>query len=84
MTYDLRRLRLHGLVERLPHTQRYRLTPQGLRIALFFTRVYGRLLRPGLARITPAAAAHDPALRPYFDQVEEAIDRWIDHAKLVA
>jgi len=24
------------------------------------------------------------ALQPYFDQVEGAIDRWIDHAKLAA
>jgi hypothetical protein len=84
MTYDLRRLRLHGLVTRLPHTQRYRLTPEGLRTALFFTRVYGRLVRPGLARIMPAADTLDPALRPYFDQLGVAIDRWIDQAKLAA
>jgi hypothetical protein len=84
MTYDLRRLRLHGLVARIPHTQRYRLTPEGLRMALFFTRVYGRILRPGLARIMPAADTLDPVLRPSFDQVEAAIDRWIDQAKLVA
>ncbi len=32
----------------------------------------------------PAAAVGDPALRPYFDQVEGAIDRWVDQAKLVA
>ena len=30
MTYDLRRLRLRGLIERIPHTQRYRLTAEGL------------------------------------------------------
>ncbi len=84
LTYDLRRLRLHGLIERIPHTQRYRVTHEGLRTALFFTRVYGRILRPGMARITPAAAMGDPALRPSFDQVEGAIDRWIDQAKLAA
>jgi len=84
MTYDLRRLRLHGLIERIPYTQRYRVTREGLRTALFFTRVYGRILRPGLARIIPAAAAQDPELRPSFDQVEDAIDRWIDQAKLAA
>ncbi len=84
MTYDLRRLRLHGLIERIPHTRRYRVTHEGLRTALFFTRVYARILRPGLARIVPAAAAQDPQLRPSFDHVEAAIDRWIDRAKLVA
>jgi len=84
LTYDLRRLRLHGLIARIPHTQRYRVTWEGLRTALFFTRVYGRILRPGLARIVPVAPPGDMALQPYFDQVEGAIDRWIDHAKLAA
>ena len=31
ITYDLRRLRLHGLTERIPKTHRYRITPKGLR-----------------------------------------------------
>jgi len=84
LTYDLRRLRLHGVIERIPHTQRYRVTREGLRTALFFTRVYGRILRPGMARITPAAAVQDPELRPSFAHVEGAIDRWIDRAKLAA
>ena len=30
MAYDLRRLRLHGLIERLPHSHRYRITEHGL------------------------------------------------------
>jgi len=83
MTYDLRRLRLHGLIARIPHTQRYRVTHEGLRTALFFTRVYGRILRPGMARITPAAI-RDPELRPYFAHLEGALDHWIDQAKLAA
>jgi DNA-binding HxlR family transcriptional regulator len=49
ITYQLRRLRLHGMIERAPHTHRYRVTPMGLRAALFCTRSYTRLLRPGLA-----------------------------------
>jgi len=51
MTYDLRRLRLHGIIERIPHSHRYQLTTDGLRIALFFSRIYARLLRPKLAEI---------------------------------
>jgi len=84
MTYDLRRLRLHGLIARIPGTHRYRLTPAGLRTALFFTRVYARILRPGLARIAPTAPPGDPALRPYFDKLEDAVDSWIDRAQLAA
>jgi hypothetical protein len=84
LTYDLRRLRLHGLIARIPGTHRYHLTPQGLRTALFFTRVYARILRPGLARITTTAPPGDRALRPYFDKLEDAVDRWIDQAQLAA
>jgi predicted MarR family transcription regulator len=51
MTYDLRRLRLHGLIERLPHSQRYRVTNLGQRVALFFTKVHSRILRPGLSQV---------------------------------
>jgi hypothetical protein len=53
MAYDLRRLRLHGIVQRQPHSHRYRLTPFGLRTALFWTRSYARLLRPGMAELDP-------------------------------
>src|SRR5207244_10213856 len=28
MSYDLRRLRLHGLIQRLPHSNTYQLTPE--------------------------------------------------------
>ena len=44
MTYDLRRLRLHGLIERIPKSQRYKLTRTGIITALFFTRTYARVL----------------------------------------
>ena len=47
MTYDLRRLRLHGLIARIPHTHRYELTHFGKRVALFYTKLNARILRPG-------------------------------------
>ncbi len=53
MTYDLRRLRLHGIIERIPHSHRYQPTSEGLRMALFFSRTYARLLRPKPAEIIP-------------------------------
>jgi hypothetical protein len=84
MTYDLRRLRLHGVIARVPGTHRYRLTPGGLRIALFFTRVYNRILRPGVARIAPTAPGVDAVLRPYFDKLEGAVDQWVAQAHLAA
>jgi hypothetical protein len=84
MSYHLRRLRLHGLIERIPGTHRYRVTRQGARTALFCTRTYNRLLRPGLAQIIPEAARDDSELRRGFDQLDERIDRWIDQEKVPA
>ena len=55
MSYDLRRLRLHGLIERIPGTHRYRPTPLGWRVAVFFTHAYNRFLRTGLAEIADPA-----------------------------
>lgn len=82
MTYHLRRLRLHGLIQRLPNTHRYEVTESGWRVALFFTRTYARVLRPGLAQIVPNVPSGDSALRRRFDQLETAMDDWIAQAKL--
>jgi hypothetical protein len=57
MTYDLRRLRLKGLVTRLPKTNRYVLTPLGRRVALFMTKSYVRIVRPVLHRVDPELPA---------------------------
>jgi hypothetical protein len=46
MTYDLRRLRLHGVIHRVPHSLRYTLTPDGMRAALLYTTLHRRLRRP--------------------------------------
>ena len=68
MTYDLRRLRLRGLIERIPHSQRYRLTAEGLCIALAYHRTQARVLGPVLSatldgesttRLRAAVAAYD-------------------------
>jgi hypothetical protein len=84
MTYQLRRLRLHGLIERRPGTHRYQVTARGLRIALFFTRVHARLFRPGMAAVMPDAARDDSRLRRAFEQLERAMDDWCEQAKLAA
>jgi hypothetical protein len=84
MGYHLRRLRLHGMIERIPGTHRYRLTRQGGRAALFCTRTYNRLLRPGLAQIIPEEALDDSDLRRGFDQLDDKIERWIEREKVPA
>src|SRR5262249_15007669 len=75
MTYDLRRLRLHGLIPPLPPPHPYPPPPQGLRVALFFTRPHAPLLPPKLADIfDPAPRAATP-LRKAFDRVDQEIKR---------
>ena len=84
MSYHLRRLRLHGFIERIPKSHRYRLTDFGLRTAMFATRVWNRILRPGLGMVLPAAAPVPNPLLRTFDKLTSQIHDWADHAKLVA
>lgn len=83
MSYDLRRLRLHGLIERVKGKHRYRLTRFGLRAAIFLTRVYNRVLRPGLASISLTSSV-DSTLRKPIDDLQRAIDRQVWAVKLAA
>jgi hypothetical protein len=84
MTYDLRRLRLHGMIERIPKTHRYRVTDFGLRAALYFTRVHARLYRPGVAQILPNAPPMTASLQRAFHKLEAEIDEQIRNARLAA
>ena len=82
MTYHLRRLRLHQIIERISGTHRYRLTDFGLRTALFFTRIYNRLLRPGLGRILPDFSKLSCPLRRAFDKLDHEVTTWAQQAQL--
>ena len=84
ITYQLRRLRLHGFVERLPKSFRYRVTDFGLRAALFFTRAYNRLLRPASAAALPGISAVANPLKRAFANVDAELTKWINHAQLAA
>jgi len=84
MTYHLRRLRLHRIIERIPQTHRYRLTDLGLPTAWFCTRTYSRILRPGFATLLPHLSPPNSALRRCFDKLDQEVTAWIQHAKLAA
>ena len=81
VSYQLRRLRLHGMIERLPNSFRYRITERGLRAALFFSRLYNRLLRPGVAASLLGHTAVDTPLRQAFDNVESQLRIAINQAQ---
>jgi hypothetical protein len=72
MTYDLRRLRVHGLIERIPHSRRYHVTDLGLHTAMLLTRVQERLLPTALAHLTDPASTSQ--LRTAANAYQLAID----------
>jgi hypothetical protein len=79
-TYDLRRLRLKGLIERVPGSHRYIVTSRGLRVAYFYTKVYSRILRPGWASISSRSDSAARTLRSAFRRLDREIDRYRDNA----
>jgi hypothetical protein len=79
MTYDPRRLRLAGLIRRIEHTNRYVLTPDGAKVAIFYTKLHNRLLRPLLAADQPQAPAE---LRAALRAIDQHIATYITHARL--
>lgn len=46
LRYDLSKLRAKGLVEKIPHSRRYRLTAEGYRISLIYLKLFQRLYAP--------------------------------------
>jgi hypothetical protein len=79
-SYDLARLRRNGLIDRIPDTNRYRLTGEGLRFAIFYTKVHDRLLRPLLASDQPPAP---PPLRKALHTIDIHITETIEQARLL-
>jgi hypothetical protein len=77
MSYDLRRLRLHGLIERIEGTHRYLPTQAGLRTAFFYSRVYARVVRPGLSILHDPRTAETHPIASRMRRLEKEIDDYI-------
>ncbi len=84
MTYDLRRLREHGLIQRIPRTRRYHVTDTGLQHALFLTRAHDHLLRTGLAQLTDPSPPAPSPLRAAARAYQAAFDNLASQAHLAA
>ena len=84
MTYDLRRLRAHGLIARIPHSRRYQITDTGLQHALLFTHTHDHLLRTGLAEITDPDPPAPSRLRAADRAYQRAFDDLAHYAHLAA
>jgi hypothetical protein len=80
MTYDLRRLRLHRLIERVPRSHRYRITTTGAQVAMFYARLYTRALRPACSLHVSESARGQRA----FDRLDAALAHFLEEVKLAA
>ncbi|MGH9083548.1 MAG: hypothetical protein ACRDWN_09410, partial [Acidimicrobiales bacterium] len=87
MSYHLRRLRLHGLIERIPHTHRYNVTDFGLAAAIFLSRAYSRFIAGGMAQLDdPHLLGPDPPppLRHAINRLDAELQRHARHSGLAA
>jgi hypothetical protein len=87
MTYDLRRLKRKGFIQRIPRTHRYEMTCEGRRLAVFFTKTYTRIVNPALAELDPQLPADIAARSPLataYRTFEHAIEELIKQAAIAA
>jgi hypothetical protein len=84
MTYDLRRVRLRGLIERSLGTHRYHLTPYGVRVAFFYSKLYLRIFRPQAPALEPFRDAIPRPVQTALLDLDAAIDRVYQEAALAA
>ena len=80
-------MRRKGLIQRVPHSQRYELTDEGRPIAVFFTKTYTPIVNPSLAELDPTLpstiARRSPLARAWRD-FEHALDDRIQQAASAA
>jgi len=81
MTYDLRRLRLKGLIYRIPHSYRYQLTTYGLKVALLFSKLNQRIFQPAFTSLNPTNPVPQP-LAKALEQVDLNLDDLFTQARL--
>jgi hypothetical protein len=84
MTYDLRRLRLKGVIHRIPKTHRYTATTYGLKVAFFYSKLYLRILRPQWNALLPENDQLPRPLRNALDQLDTEIRKLHEAAALAA
>ncbi|MGH3566157.1 MAG: hypothetical protein ACRDRH_09020 [Pseudonocardia sp.] len=84
MSDDLRRLRGHGLITRVPGSHRYRVTDTGLHHAMLLTHIHTRLLRPGLAALTDPDPPQPTQLRTAAHNYQRALNQLTQEAGFAA
>jgi hypothetical protein len=91
LRYDLWKLRAKGLVQKIPHSRRYRLLPHGYQLCLVFLKLYEKLYAPLTAGILQPFAADQciptdkmNALDRRYSAVTHALDELVQALGLKA
>ena len=85
MSYDLWRLRTNRLVKRVGKSYTYVLTPEGIRVCLFYTKSYRRIIDPLFAAAgTGPQARAAPELRDALRAIDLAVSRFAAEARMAA
>ena len=81
MSYDLRRLRLKGIIWRIPNTYRYQITTYGRQVTLLLSKLHTRIFRPTFAALDPEQPLPSP-FRNVLDQLNRILDDLVDQANI--
>ena len=81
MSYDLRRLRLKGLIARIAGTHTYILTTYGRQVAYLMTKLHRRIFDIASSALDPIPALPSPLPR-LFRQLNEELDKLVTNAHL--
>lgn len=78
LRYDLSKLRAKGLVEKLPHSRRYRLLPCGYSVSLVFLKLFERIYAPLTAGLLRPVAGDRKLQQQRRSQIDHLYQRIID------
>jgi hypothetical protein len=81
LRYDLSKLRAKGLVEKIPHSRRYRLTAEGYRISVIYLKLFHSMLRSLVAfsiRFPTIDSWHKPELPDSTNFIKPSSKPWIN------
>jgi hypothetical protein len=75
LRYDLSKLRAKGLVEKLPHSRRYPLLPEGYSICLVFLKLFERIYAPLTAELLEPFSPDNKLQQQRLSQLDKLYQR---------
>jgi hypothetical protein len=78
LRYDLSKLRAKGLVEKVPHSRRYRLVPSGYSVSLVFLKLFERIYAPLTAGLLRPVAGDRKMQQQRLSQIDRLYQRVVN------